>query len=158
MRTQQQATVSETPSHASVSDVWQRYLDRIANDPDYAADQAKKFVQGPELALLGHNPFPKNGAPNSEWQAFWKAHNARAERVAQVHQERRGLYEDLASKGTPPAEIYAELLNFNVSQPESYDAVMSFSEHLGVSYSDSNRAMFDYLQQAIAKAPQAENA
>ena len=149
MQISQQAAQTETASDASLPNGEQRHLERIANDPDYAAEQAEMLGMHGELMFVGEDPFPRNGAPASEWQAFWQAHNSRMEQVNQVNHERQELYQRLAGQGTPPAEIYAELLKFNANQPHSYDAVIGTSEASGVTYADWNGARLAYLQQAM---------
>ena len=150
MQNAQQTT--ETASDTSLRNWEQRHLERIANDPDYAAKQAEMLGMHGELIFLGKDPFPENGAPASEWQAFWTAHNARQEQVNQVKQERQQLYQGLVDQGTPPAEIYAELLKFNANQPHSYDAVVGTSDATGgVTYADWHGERFAYLQQAMTQ-------
>ena len=145
----QQTAQTETASDTSLRNSEQRHLERIANDPDYAAEQAEMLGMHGELMFVGKDPFPRNGAPASEWQAFWQAHNSRMEQVNQVNHERQELYQRLVGQGTPPAEIYAELLKFNANQPHSYDAVIGTSEASGVTYSDWNGERLAYLQQAM---------
>ena len=152
MQISQQAAQTESASDASLPNGEQRHLERIANDPDYAAEQAEMLGMHGELMFVGKDPFPRNGAPNSEWQAFWQAHNSRMEQVNQVNQvnhERQELYQRLAGQGIPQAEIYAELLKFNANQPHSYDAVIGTSEASGVTYADWNGARLAYLEQAM---------
>ena len=147
----QQTAQTETASHTSLRNPEQRHLERIANDPDYAAEQAEMLGMHGELMFVGKDPFPSNGAPASEWQAFWQAHNSRMEQVNQVNHERQELYQRLVGQGTPPAEIYAELLKFNANQPHSYDAAIGTSEASGVTYSDWNGERLAYLQQAMTQ-------
>ena len=149
MQISQQAAQTESASDASLPNGEQRHLERIANDPDYAAEQAEILGMHGELMFVGKDPFPRNGAPASEWQAFWQAHNSRMEQVNQVNHERQELYQRLAGQGTPPAEIYAELLKFNANQPHSYDVAIGTSEASGVTYADWNGARLAYLQQAM---------
>ena len=149
MQVSQQAAQTGTASDTSLRNWEQRHLERIANDPDYAAEQAEMLGMHGELMFVGEDPFPRNGAPNSEWQAFWQAHNSRMEQMNQVSHERQELYQRLAGQGIPPAEIYAELLKFNANQPHSYDAVIGTSEASGVTYSDWNGARLAYLEQAM---------
>ena len=151
MQISQQAAQTETASNASLPNGEQRHLERIANDPDYAAEQAEMLGMHGELMFVGKDPFPSNGAPASEWQAFWQAHNSRMEQVNQVNHERQELYQRLVGQGTPPAEIYAELLKFNANQPHSYDAAIGTSEASGVTYSDWNGERLAYLQQAMTR-------
>ena len=151
MQVAQQAAQTETASDTPLPNSEQRHLERIANDPDYAAEQAEMLGMHGELMFVGKDPFPRNGAPASEWQAFWQAHNSRMEQVNQVNHERQELYQRLAGQGTPPAEIYAELLKFNANQPYSYDAVIGTSEASGVSYSDWHGERRAYLQQAMTR-------
>ena len=145
----QQTAQTETASDTSLRNSEQRHLERIANDPDYAAEQAEMLGMHGELMFVGKDPFPSNGAPASEWQAFWQAHNSRMEQINQVNHERQELYQRLVGQGTPPAEIYAELLKFNANQPHSYDAAIGTSEASGVTYSDWNGERLTYLQQAM---------
>lgn len=147
----QQTAQTEIASDTSLRNSEQRHLERIANDPDYAAEQAEMLGMHGELMFVGRDPFPRNGAPASEWQAFWQAHNSRMEQVNQVNHERQELYQRLVGQGTPPAEIYAELLKFNANQPHSYDAVIGTSEASGVSYSDWNGERLAYLKQAMTQ-------
>lgn len=149
MQISQLAAQTGSASDASLPNGEQRHLERIANDPEYAAEQAEKLGMHGELMFVGKDPFPSNGAPASEWQAFWQAHNSRMEQVNHVNHERQELYQHLVSQGTPAAEIYAELLKFNANQPHSYDAAIGTSEASGVTYSDWDGARLAYLQQTM---------
>ena len=152
MRISQQAAQTETASDTSLRSWEQRHLTRIATDPDYAAEQAQLLGMHGELFLIDEDSFPKNGAPASEWDAFFKATDARMEQVDQVKQERRELYERLLGQGAPAAEIYAELLKFNANQPHGYDAVIGMSEATGgVTYADWHGETHAYLRQALTR-------
>lgn len=152
MRVSQQAAQTESASDTSLRSWEQRHLERIAKDPGYAAEQAETLGMHGELFLIDEASFPKNGAPASAWDAFFKATDARMEQVNQVKQERRELYERLVGQGTPPAEIYAELLQFNADQPPGYDAVVGTSaSNGGVTYSDWHGEKLAYLQQAMTQ-------
>ena len=152
MQAAQQAAQTGTASDTPLPNSEQRHLERIANDPDYAAEQAEMLGMHGELMFVGKDPFPRNGAPASEWQAFWQAHNSRMEQVNQVNHERQELYQRLAGQGTPPAEIYAQLLEFNANQPPSYDTIAGTSQaNGGVTYSDWHGERLAYLQQAMTQ-------
>ena len=152
MQVAQQAAQTETAPDTPLRNWEQRHLERIANDPDYAAEQAEMLGMHGELLLIDADSFPQNGAPASEWAAFFQATEARMAQVNQVTQERRELYQRLVGQGTPPAEIYAQLLEFNANQPPSYDAMVGTSQtNGGVSYSEWHGERRAYLQQAMTR-------
>jgi len=142
---------TEPMSSVPLQNADRRHLQRIAQDPDYAATQAKTMASYGELSVIGKDPFPRNGAPDSEWQAFWQAQDLRVEQVNRVNQDRRELYQRLVDQDLPPAQIYAALLKFNASQPDSHDALVGMSETTGSSYSDWNGARLAYLQEAMTQ-------
>ena len=121
------------------------HLEDIANDPVYAASQAKLFGTSGEMYFVKEIP------TNSRAVA---AARSQREGIEAVQQQRTAYYENLTAQDLPPAEIYFNLLEFNANLPKSHDDTMEWSASRragGPSYSDYNQARSDYLQNLISQ-------
>lgn len=146
------ASNSNTEGYDGPLSIGERHhLEDIANDPGYAASQAKLFGTGGELVWAGKVlPGVNNGFSDAERHAFLAKQSSKMANEKQVSGERSAYYENLLKQGLPPAEIYAKLLEFNANLPDSHDATLGWSESgMSMSYSDYNKARLDYLQQIM---------
>jgi len=146
--------VSTAASESTLPIGTQHHLDDIANNPAYATEQANLRVTSGDLIFLGQNPFPKNGAPASEWMAAFEKIDARIAQVQDVTQNRKSYYESLVAQDTPPAEISLKLFEFDANLPGSYNDAIGFSDYstAHTTWSEYSQSEHDYLKQAIADA------
>lgn len=128
-------------------------LENIARNPEYAANQAK------EVGIFGELVFGFNAGPNASeaetTEAWLKSLGKSKTNMAQMEKvqgQRTAYYESLTGQGLAPAEIFAKLLEFNANLPESHHDTLGWSEAgRPQSYSDYNKARFDYLQNLLGQ-------
>ncbi len=149
-----QETADTKAYDGPLSTAERHHLEDIANDPGYAASQAKGFGTSHELVWAGWElPTVNNGYTAAEGMAFHVKEMANMASMKQVKEERTAYYENLKGQGLPPAEAYAKLLEFNANLPQSHDAALRWSESgRAMSYSDYNNARLEYLQNLISEA------
>jgi len=95
------------------------HLWEIANNPDYAAEQARLIGNSYDLPFYPteyFESFTKAGKPPPGGIVF----NNPAHPSNQVQKQRAELYDSLVEKGLPPTEIIMEIYRFNASLPKSY--------------------------------------
>lgn len=128
-------------------------LEEIANNPGYAASEAKLLGRRGETVFVGKTlPGVNNGFSDADRKAFLTKQAGQMANEKQVQGERTAYYESLMGQGLPPAEIFSKLLEFNANLPESHDATLGWSESgVSLSYSDYQKARFDYLQNLIGQ-------
>jgi hypothetical protein len=131
-------------------------LEDIANNPEYAATQARTIGIFGEFVWVGKVlPTENNGFTAAERNAFMARQNRQMAGMEQMQGKRTAYYENLAEQGLPPAEIFAKMLEFNANLPESYDDTLGWSKSgraNGMSYSDFQKAQLDYLQNLLDQA------
>lgn len=157
----QEANVSSTDTKAydGPLSVGERHtLEDIANNPGFAASQAKLLGRRGEAVFVGKTlPGVNNGFSDADRKAFLIKQAGQMANEKQVHGERTAYYESLMGQGLSPAEIFSKLLEFNANLPESHDATLGWSESgVSLSYSDFQKARFDYLQNLIGQANSSE--
>jgi len=129
-------------------------LESIANDPVYAASQAKLIGTSGEMYFIKELPTVNNGYSDAQRTAFLAKNKVQVAAIEAVQQQRTAYYENLTAQDLPPAEIYFKLLEFNANLPKSHDDTMEWSASRragGPSYSDYNQARSDYLQNLISQ-------
>lgn len=124
----------------------QHWMQDIANDPTFAAQQASEWANSQPVVCFNLADLPKNGAPASVWMAFNDKMNAEMKVAEQVQQQLKALYQTETAKGVAPAQIYADMLNLKASQPQSYLDTQGFAGENVKSLLTSQMA---FLQQAI---------
>lgn len=149
----------ETPS--TPEDLQQRYAElrkehfnRIATDLDYAAKEAKLLGTGSDGLLIPNDVFEKFAAEGRYDELGYALDDANNP-VLQVQKQRNALYEREVAEGVPPAQIYKDLLEFNLSLPDSYtDGILDSTDSYPPGYYKSlQRSELDLLNAALAQAP-----
>lgn len=107
-----QQTANDNTPNTSLPIGTQHGLDDIANDPEYAATRAKSLGTETLLGFMPMDTFPKNGDPDSVWNAFRTKMNGLQQAMNQEKARRTEFYESKVAENLPPAEIYAEMLAF----------------------------------------------
>ena len=146
-----QEKTQPSANNTGLPDAQRNGLEDIANDPAYAARRARELGTLHVLSLTTEDDFPKNGDPSSVWTAFAQKMNVRMAQAEDLRQQRNALYDSLVEKGVPPAEIYAELLDFQANLPDAMVKNQGYATNINVSWEEWNTASSDYLRQAIAK-------
>lgn len=130
-------TTASPPDSASASDSTstgassnmpigiQHYMHDIANDPDFAAQQANLCANSQAFVCFSMKDLPKNGDPASVWVAFGQKVGAEMQVANDVQQQVKSLYQRETAQGIPPAQVYADMLKLKSSQPQSYLATQS---------------------------------
>lgn len=127
-------------------------MTRIANDPEYATEQARQLGTFGSLIRWDESQMPKNGDPASVWTAFGNKSNALAQRVEETRQQREALYNSKVAQGVAPAEIYADLLEFNANLQQDYgDSLDQSGNTPPGTWKEWNQAKLDYLKEAMGQ-------
>ncbi|WP_141400638.1 hypothetical protein [Magnetospirillum sp. 15-1] len=136
------------------SDAVEHGMDDIANDPAIAALRAQQLAKGTdaiEVRAAVNDPSLSPEERAAQAMANLNKNQAIEQQTKAVQQQRMALYDSETAKGTPPAEIFAKLLQFNASQPQSYgDQLMP--HEAGATWASWQTAQLEYLQGAMAKA------
>lgn len=154
----QQIKAGETPStpeelqqrHAELR---REHFDRIATDPDYAAKEAKLLASSHDGLLIPNDVFDayvREGRTDALGYALNDPNNP----VLQVHKQRMALYDQKVAEGVPPAQIFKELLEFNLDLPDSYtDGELDLTGSYPPGYYKSQQqGDLDLLNEALSKA------
>jgi len=108
-------------------DEWQNYqtdlrvehMQKIANDPGYAKEQASLMAESFDLAMIPADVFEsytRRGIKPPGTFALDDPNNP----VIQVRNQRKDFHQQKVSEGLSPVEIYMEMLKFNRNLPDSY--------------------------------------
>ncbi len=127
----------------------QHWLQDIATDPAYAAQQASNLAGSTAVVYMSPSEVPKNGDPPSAWEAFGAALDGKLQLATQAQQQSQDLYHNESAQGVPPAQIYADMLKQQMSQS---DAVLATQGPSAQEVRDTLQARLTYLQQAMATA------
>lgn len=130
----------------------QHYMEDIANDPNIARQTA--YVWGNYPIIVGMKlPIPPNGGPMSpeQFNNICGMLKGYADQVAAVQSQAKAVYQQGKAAGKSDAEICADLLKFQLSQPDSYWQARD-PQGLAGDLKGTTKAELDALQQAIAAA------
>lgn len=148
--TNQATPTNSDASTNQISQADQEYLQKIANDPNFASKQAKLLSTGQDGLLIPDTFFP----PSPELLSKMHALNDPSNPVQQVMSQRQNLYQNLVNQGVTPAQIYSDLLKFNVNLPSSYsDALDPTNSYPKGYWAQTQQTQLNYLQQAIGSQP-----
>lgn len=103
-------------------------LKDIAENSSVAAQEARSFAYGTRSVCM--QP-PPNGSPASVWQQFSQKMAAANDAINQIQSQKVDLYQNETAKGTAPAQIYADMLKLELSQPQSYWSAQDPNHQLG---------------------------
>ncbi len=140
------------------SDAVEHGMDDIANDPAIAALRAQQLAKGTDAVEVRAAVNDPSLSPEERAaQSMTELKNIQAieQQTKAVQQQRMALYDSETAKGTPPAEIFAKLLQFNASQPQSYGYQLMPHE-AGGTWASWQTAQLEYLQGAMTKAGTAQ--
>lgn len=126
-------------------------LAQIASDPAYAAEQAEQIAHGTPAVFM--TP-PPNGFSMSVMQEFFATVESALKQLEDFQSQKQALYDSLSAQGTPPAEIYAQMLEIEASQPESYWNALDPAGELG-DLQGNRQAQLTQLRQDMAAASEA---
>lgn len=121
-------------------------LEQIAHDPAFAADQAALLARGTRAVFMVP---PAHGAPEHEIQAFNAKMSEALGALDAAQQQKLALYDGETAKGTPPAEIYAKMLQLELSQSQGYWDAQDPTHQLG-DLRSGIQAQLAHLQQSMA--------
>ena len=140
MKSSQQASTSAPAS--PLSKAVQHGLDSIANDPKYATTRAKVLGTAPELLAVSKLP----ETPSEMSQAY-----AMRDDLAVAFKQRETVYNSKRAEGLPPAQVYAEMLAFQITQSEHNARADHYQGDPAGTRSNRLKAEYTYLQNAIAQ-------
>ena len=128
------------------------YLWEIANNPEFAAEQAH---------LIG-NSYDLTFYPTEYFESFTKAGkkppgsyalNDPANPSIQIQKQRADLYDNLVEKGLSPIEIIKEIYRFNANLPKSFtDSLDPAEYHPKGHYYTTQESNLELLKQYVAEA------
>jgi len=96
------------------------YMEDIASDPDYAAEQARAMAYSTPAVFCSITDGPQNGDPAEVWVAWSAKMDDKAKIAESVQGKLREMYETESGQGIPPAQIYADMLKLKTSQSTEY--------------------------------------
>jgi len=141
LESSQQASTSDLAS--SLSKASQHGLDAIANDPTYAKKRAEILGTAPELLVVHKLP----GTAMEMSQAF-----AMRDDLAVAFKQREAVYNSKTAEGLSPAQVYAEMLAFQINQSEHNARADIYQGDPVGTRTNRLKAEHAYLKQAIIDA------
>lgn len=128
------------------------YVEDIANDPAYGMSEAERWAKHP-IAVLTKLPVPADGQEGPVDPAVFQAALDRWQHCASVVQsvqdKAAALYDKGKAEGKSGAEIYADILELQLSQPAGYWQARD-PDHLSGDLRGTARAELAALRRAMA--------
>ncbi|GEM_PF-6363296 len=124
-------------------------LAQIASDPAYAAEQADQIAHGTPSVFM--TP-PPNGSSMAVMQEFFDTVDSALKQLEGFQSQKLALYDSLSAQGTEPAEIYAQMLELEVSQSDSYWNALDPANELGDLQGNLQAQLTQFRQDMAATA------
>lgn len=154
---QQAQSASDTSASGSTNDaeeIADRYFQRIATDPSFAAKQASILGNSQDGLLISNEDFP---AYLEMTKGKGYTLNDPSNPVLITSKQRKDLYQREVAQGVPPEQIYADILKFNASLPASYtDRLDPLNSYPPGHYTSLQNDQLARLNAAIAQANTSE--
>jgi len=130
-------------------------LQGIARDASYAKKMSKAIGAGADLIRIDQSQMPKNGGDPAYAKAFYERIGSLQSKASEVNVKRTNFYDAQVEQGIPPAQIYANLMEFNANLTQNYWDSMSIGFDKSTSTVETFQASHDYLQGLIDKSNKA---
>lgn len=125
----------------------QEHLERIVNDEEYAKEQAMLDGAYYSLVPLSSDLFSKDDGPIEDWALAVLKHLESIQ--DSVFEKRRAFYQSQVEEGTPAAQIYANLMEYNANLGQDFwDPTNTQVDHLFTT-TEHFQAEHNYLQKLL---------
>jgi len=135
-----------------LSESERRHLEQVANDSGYAKQMSESIGTAQDLVRIHESQMPKNGGDPAYAKAFYERLDGLQLKASEVGDKRTSFYKSQVNQGISPAQIYANLMEFNATQSQDYWDSMSIGFEKSNQTTKRFQASHDYLQNLIDRS------